>query len=122
VTAPSEAQIAAVLGEHERTEGPRDRPMAFGCTCGTWEGYSHRTHVAAVLAALFAERDAEQRREAWDEGWCAGAENFAAKLFEWLAAYGVPEASGKARQVAESFIRDGWTRVTPPTSTDGASR
>lgn len=85
MTAPSESQIAAVLAEHEYLgENQAGNVGCWGCT---WQGphapglhadhrrAAHRAHVAAVLAALFAERDAEQRREAeviWERGAYAG--------------------------------------------------
>lgn len=44
-------------------------------------------------------------------------EIFASKLFEWLAEFGVVDASKRAHQVAGSFVRDGWTRTVPPAET-----
>ena len=46
------------------------------------------------------------------------AETFAGKLFEWLADFGVENPGERARQVAGSFIRDGWTRPIPPEKND----
>jgi len=83
VTAPTAAQIAAVLAEHVPVPCAHHTPAHdhwwFQCGGCVWQSMvtterdlayhedAHRAHVAAVLAALFAERDAEQRREAIEE-------------------------------------------------------
>lgn len=74
----------------------------------------HRAQVIARALATTPQPSTPEPETCTDPAERDLREFFADKLFEWLATFHVSDAAPRSRQIANSFIHDGWVLSTRP--------
>jgi hypothetical protein len=82
--------------------------IMWPCATAVAVGFADQATLAARLATDTAAHPAQPDAALTDDERLV-TELFASKVFEWLATFGVEDASARARQVAKSFVREGWS-------------